>query len=273
MLEICRQFAEGGPRLAHQMVTENGLYLFTSDIRTTIVVMEHDIGDVVPVLGGCSAVGGVDLGEQVGRKRRHPHLHGRRTVLDLGGEGTKPPILCGKTGASEVHRSQRQASIEVDCCLVGSVFQVGEELDLYHRPRGHAVHPPPDVLAGWRESALLEGSFEVGCISRTALDLQIDLDVDVRCSDVLVGRPGAQQIRYEASEQYELGGLAVGGHEANEGGFGHGPCLAATWCFRHRDSLVGGVLPRRTVRLEPGDRHRPGLAVRRGCHRSTAHER
>jgi len=46
VLEICRQFAEGGPRLAHQVVTENGLHLFTSDIRTSTVAERSSISAV-----------------------------------------------------------------------------------------------------------------------------------------------------------------------------------------------------------------------------------
>lgn len=114
------------------------------------------------------------------------------------------------------------------------VREIGKELDLHHQAGRGGVSPSPDLLSVGREATGDEGAFESNAVDRASLDLEIELDVDIRRTDVLPWRPTAQEVGDQSAEQDELRGVAIGVHEPHQGCLSEPSCVTATNGVRHR---------------------------------------
>jgi hypothetical protein len=109
----------------------------------------------------------------------------------------------------QVDRSERFAVVEGDGLLVRDIVEIGEKLDLYQHLRYSLIFPAPHPFGVWPKTCPIQGAFEPSRIAQTALDLQVDLNVDIGGSLVTPDGVAAQQIRHKPAKEHELRNIAV----------------------------------------------------------------
>ncbi len=78
--------------------------------------------------------------------------------------------------------------------MIRHVREISEELHPDDKLWSGLVLPAPDSLVVGREVALDERLFQSLAVDRAALDLEIDLDIDIGCADMLARCLAAEKI-------------------------------------------------------------------------------